>query len=454
MGCSLHSRIGNNAIQSAQMGSQGVVAVPVWTGRESGQLRAALRMSQREYAAFLGASPRTVAGWESKGEAAVISADMQAVLDTALDRADHAIQGRFAAFQAGDHATPAAGKRSQASAAADGLPPQMPGDYRDLIRSAYATPKPARVPLSETDVSVVRGMLDSLTAADHQFGGGFARRTADSFLLEVIRPRLAAPGAGSVPRVFKAVAAELQIRVAWMHLDVADQGAARAAARDAFRLAQESEDLTVCSWVMAMSALLETWLGNTAAACAFGQAAVGLAAGSPRLVRAFAQGKLARALAAAGDSSGTLAALSQARSLFEAARPHEDERIPAAIRDGGYSAAYILDEEAHCFRDLGKDNRALTLSEQCLSLRGTDHFPRNRAFATGNLALALARLGEVDQACDSALSLLHLAATLQSSRVARRLDAVLDELMPFRGARPVTDLIEQVNETGVTRLRR
>jgi hypothetical protein len=234
---------------------------------------------------------------------------------------------------------------------------------------------------------------------------------------------------------------------------VADQGAARAAARDAFRLAQESEDLAVCSWVMAMSALLETWLENTAAACAFGQAAVGLAAGGPRLVRAFAQGKLARALAAAGDSSGTLAALSQARSLFEAARPHEGERIPAAIRDGGYSAAYILDEEAHCFRDLGKDNRALTLSEQCLSLRGTDHFPRNRAFATGNLALALARLGEIDQACDSTLSLLHLAATLQSSRVARRLDAVLDELIPFRSARPVTDLIEQVNETGVTRLR-
>lgn len=434
------------------MGSQGVVAVPVWTGRESGQLRAALRMSQREYAAFLGASPRTVAGWESKGEAAVISAEMQAVLDTALDQAGNAIQGRFAAFLAGDHATPAAGKRSQGATAADGIP-EVSGDYHDLIRSAYVTPQPAQVPLTETDVSVVRGMLESLTAADHQFGGGFARRTADSFLLEVIRPRLATPGAGTVPRDFKAVAAELQIRVAWMHLDVADQAAAHAAVRDAFRLAQESEDLTVCSWVMAMSALLETWLGNTAAACAFGQAAVGLAASGPRLVRV-RHGKLARALAAAGDSSGTLAALSQARSLFEAAQPHEDERIPAAIRDGGYSAAYILDEEAHCFRDLGKDNRTLTLSEQCLSMRGTDHFPRNRAFATGNLALALARLREIDQACDSTLSLLHLAATLQSSRVARRLDKVLDELMPFRSSRPVAELIEQVNETGVTRLRR
>jgi tetratricopeptide (TPR) repeat protein len=435
------------------MGSQGVVAVPVWTGCEAGNLRAALRMSQRGYAAFLGASPRTVANWEAQWEAAVISADMQAVLDTALARADHAVQQRFAVFLAGGHARAAAGKRGRPPGAGGNLISPVPDGYRDLIRSAYVTPHAAQVPLSETDVSVVRGMLESLTAADHQFGGGFARRTADSFLIEVIQPRLAAPGPGGVTLRFKAVAAELQVRIAWMHLDVADHAAARDAARDAFRLAQESEDLGMCSWVMAMSALLETWLGNTSAACAYGQAAVGLAAGGPRLVRAFAQGKLARALAAAGDRDGALAALTQARSLFESARPDEDERLPEAIRDG-YSAAYLLDEEAHCCRDLGEDRSALALSEQCLALRGTDRFPRNRAFATGNRALSLARLGEADQACDSTLSLLHLAANLHSSRVARRLDAVLEELMPFLSARPVADLIDLVNETGVTRLRR
>jgi hypothetical protein len=437
----------------SNMGSHDVVAVPMWTGREAGELRTALRMPQREYAAFLGVSPRTVAGWEAKGETAVISAELQAVLDTALGQADHIAQQRFAAFLAGDHARHSGGRRRRTPAARDGFPPPPLGDYRDLVRSAYAVPEPAQGPLSETDVSVVRGMLESLTAADHQFGGGFARRTADSFLLEVIRPRLAAPGPGSVLLHFKAVAAELQIRVAWMHLDVADQVAARDAARDAFRLAQQSEDLAICSWVMAMSALLETWLGNTAAARAFGQAAVGLAVGGPRLVRAFAQGKLARALAAAGNRDGALAALSEARSLFESAQPHEDELVPATIRDG-YSVAYVLDEEAHCFRDLGMDSSALALSDQCLGLRGTDRFPRNRAFATGNRALSLARLGEVDQACDGTLSLLQLAVSLQSSRVVQRLDAALDELTPFRSARPVAELIEQVNETGVTLLRR
>lgn len=430
----------------SNMSRHGVTPVPMWTGREAGKLRAALRMSQREYAAYLGAAPRTVANWESRGKAAVISKELQAVLDTALDRAGQDIQHRFAMLINGGHAGFSSGEYVRVPAAAgDWIPEGMRG-YR-----ADPEGRPAQSPLSETDVSVVRGMLASLTAADHQFGGGFARRTADSFLAEVIRPGLAAPGPASVLRSFKAAAAEFQVRVAWMHLDVADPAGARAAAREAFRLAQESEDLAVCSWAMAMNALLETWLGSTATARAYGQAAVGLAADGPRLVRAFAHGKLARALAAAGDGDGALASLSQARSLFDTARPREDELVPEAVRDG-YSGAYVLDEEAHCFRDLGNDSMALARSDECLGLRGTDSFPRNRAFATGNRALSLARLGEVDQACDCALSLLQLATALQSSRVVRRLDAVLEELTPFSGTPLVADLTEQVNLTGITRL--
>lgn len=316
---------------------------------------------------------------------------------------------------------------------------------------ALAARQPTQTPLSDTDIAVVRGMVESLTTADHQFGGGFARLTADSFLREVIQPRLAAPGPRQVLLSFKVVAAELQARVAWMHLDVEDGAAARAAARNTFALAQESEDLAMCSWAMAMSALLETWLGNTAGASGFGHAAVGLAADGPHLVQAFAQGKLARALAAAGDRAGALDGLAKARTLFEAASPHDDELIPGTIRDG-YSPAYLLDEEAHCYRDLGMDAKALELSEQCLGLRGTDRFARNRAFATGNRALSLARLREIDAACDSTLSLLELATTLKSKRVARRLDTVLEELKPFRSTRSVADLIEQVhNDIGITR---
>ena len=423
-----------------------MIAVPMWTGREAGKLRRALRMSQRDYAAFLGIAPRTVSNWEAKAESAVISADLQGVLDTALGKADLAVQQRFAALLREVPGGHSPGQHDAARSSGDGWSLAAPGDDGLL----YAASLPVRVPLSETDISVVRGMLASLTAADHQFGGGFARRTADGFLLEVIRPRLAAPGPGSVLGPFKAIAAEFQIRVAWMHLDVCDAAGARTAARDAFRLAQASEDLAVCSWTMAMCALLETWLGNTPAARAYGLAAVGLAVGGPHLVQAFAHGKLGRALAAAGDSNGALAALAEARFQFEVAPPGEDELVPETIRDS-YSAAYLLDEEAHCFRDLAKDSSALKLSEQCLDLRGVDRFPRNRAFATGNRAFSLARLGEVEEACDSTVSLLHLATTLQSSRVIQRLDAVLEELTSFHRTQHVTELIERVHGTGIAR---
>jgi transcriptional regulator with XRE-family HTH domain len=407
------------------MAEQGVIAVPVWTGREAKQLRTALRMSQREYAAFLGAAPRTVAGWDTKGKNATISTELQAALDTALRKADPEVRQRFEASVLGDQMASANPHRAR---------------------------EQERIPVTATDIVIVRDMLASLTAVDHQRGGGFARYTADTFFREVIKPRLAAPGPNGLLIQFRAAAAEFQIRTAWMHLDVADHAGARAAAREACGLAQQSGDLAVCSWTLAMSALLETWLGNTATAVAYGHTAVGLATGGPPLVRAFAHGKLARALAASGDSGKAQAALVTASSLFDSARSHDDDRVPEAIRDG-YSGAYILDEEAHCFRDLGMHGIALERSQQSLDLRGADRFTRNRAFATGNRALTLAKLGEIDQASAGAVELLKLAATLDSSRVTQRMEAVVTELEPFRSVRAVTELIDQVNGTESVRLR-
>lgn len=407
------------------MAEQDVIAIPVWTGHEAKRLRTALRMSQREYAAFLGAAPRTVAGWDSKGKSATISTELQSALDTALRTAAPEARQRFEISVLGD---------------------QMAAADPDRAREQD------RMPVTAADIAIVRDMLASLTAVDHQRGGGFARHTADTFFREVIKPRLAAPGPDSILVQFRAAAAEFRIRTAWMHLDMADYPGARAAARGAFSLAQQSGDLAVCSWAMAMSALLETWQGDTAAAVAYGHTAVGLANSGPPLVQAFAHGKLARALAASGDSGGAQAALSAASSLFDSGRSRDDDRVPEAIRDG-YSGAYVLDEEAHCFRDLGMHGIALERSEQCLDLRGADRFTRNRAFATGNRALTLAKLGEIDQASDGAVELLKLAVTLDSSRVMQRMDAVVAELKPFRSVRAVTELIDQVNGTETVRLR-
>ncbi|MER6572303.1 hypothetical protein ABT288_40565 [Streptomyces sp. NPDC001093] len=72
-----------------------MVSVQQWTGREASALRAALRMSTRAFAEHLGVALRTVAKWESLGAETQPRPDTQAILDTALARADSATQARF-----------------------------------------------------------------------------------------------------------------------------------------------------------------------------------------------------------------------------------------------------------------------------------------------------------------------------------------------------------------------
>ena len=69
--------------------------VRLWTGREARALRMALRLSVRAFAEELGVSARTVSDWEARGEAIQPRPDTQAILDTALARADAAQQMRF-----------------------------------------------------------------------------------------------------------------------------------------------------------------------------------------------------------------------------------------------------------------------------------------------------------------------------------------------------------------------
>lgn len=67
-----------------------------WTGQEARALRRALRLSVRTFADHLGVAVRTVAKWEAAGSAICPRPDSQAILDTALERADDETKARFA----------------------------------------------------------------------------------------------------------------------------------------------------------------------------------------------------------------------------------------------------------------------------------------------------------------------------------------------------------------------
>jgi len=73
-----------------------VVTVAQWTGQEARALRWALRMTMQDFAAHLGVNVRTVAKWEARGAGIRLRAVTQAILDTALARADDHAHERLA----------------------------------------------------------------------------------------------------------------------------------------------------------------------------------------------------------------------------------------------------------------------------------------------------------------------------------------------------------------------
>jgi transcriptional regulator with XRE-family HTH domain len=69
-----------------------------WTGSEAQALRFALRLSVRAFADHLGVAARTVSNWEKHGPKVEPRPDTQAILDTALARADPGVHERFEAL--------------------------------------------------------------------------------------------------------------------------------------------------------------------------------------------------------------------------------------------------------------------------------------------------------------------------------------------------------------------
>ncbi|MFI0982489.1 helix-turn-helix domain-containing protein [Streptomyces sp. NPDC021093] len=69
-----------------------------WTGLEARALRFALRMSVRAFAEHLGVGVRTVSKWEKLRSSTEPRPDTQAILDTALARADASVHLRFETY--------------------------------------------------------------------------------------------------------------------------------------------------------------------------------------------------------------------------------------------------------------------------------------------------------------------------------------------------------------------
>jgi len=72
-----------------------MATVQRWTGVQTKALREAMRLSIRDFAAYLGIEARTVNKWEARGATITLRPDNQALLDTALRQVSEEVKTRF-----------------------------------------------------------------------------------------------------------------------------------------------------------------------------------------------------------------------------------------------------------------------------------------------------------------------------------------------------------------------
>ncbi|WP_267593010.1 helix-turn-helix transcriptional regulator [Carbonactinospora thermoautotrophica] len=300
-------------------------------------------------------------------------------------------------------------------------------------------PAAATAPRTVTtaDVAVIRDMLRAIKGSDHQLGGGYARETAVHYLNQVIIPRLHARADEEVRRELFSAATEFAACVAWMHQDVGRHHEARQLFGQAFSWAQETGDHVLAAWVLSLRGLQEVWIGDAEQALGFTSGAVGLSYRATPIARAFILGKHARALALTGDKAETQRVLGQVRDSYEQAGARTEPTWTSS-----YGWAYLRDEEAHCYRELGLGAEAVEAATESLKTRGEDQYARSRSFCTGVLAMGLVQVGEVEQACAVGHQLVGMVERLASCRTQERLREVLKELSPYTAEPAVRDLAE------------
>lgn len=290
-----------------------------------------------------------------------------------------------------------------------------------------------------TDVQIIREMTQTFRRLDNRFGGGHARSTLTTYLASDVLPLLRAGRyRDDVRRELFAVVAELHQLAGWMAYDVGDAGSGRRYFRQAIHLCHDTGDDALAGEMLAGMSHQAAFLRSPALAIDLAQAAKdnGKRAGMPALVSESAVME-AHGLALANDVSGCLAALRESEQAFAAAE-EQDSPEWLAYFDGAYLAAKF----GRCYRDLGRPAEAERFARRSLDM--IDGYDRGRLFNLVLLASVLADQRKVEEACETGLAALRMAADVRSARTDADLADLSRRLTPFQAEPAVQSVKEQI----------
>ncbi|MFJ5225356.1 transcriptional regulator [Streptomyces sp. NPDC088400] len=293
--------------------------------------------------------------------------------------------------------------------------------------TAVARNTGARV--GDSDVDAVRAMTRALIELDHRFGSGHVRPVVVHYLNSVVSGLLSGSYRESVGRGLFAAVSRLTELAGYMAVDTGQPGLAQRYYIQALRLAQAAGDRGYGGYVLAASmSHLAAQLGNPREIAQLARAAQEGARGHvpPRAQSMFFAAE-ARGHALMGDARTCDEVAKRAITALEHAGDDPDDD-PEWIAH--FDHAYLADELAHCYRDLGRPDEAGRYAAE--SLEGhPESRARRRAIGMVLLATAQVQQREVEQACHTGTRAVELLGTLRSSRGAEYLDDLQQRLEPY-----------------------
>ncbi len=276
---------------------------------------------------------------------------------------------------------------------------------------------------------------------DHTHGAGRVHAQVQRYVEGELNRLLAnSPSSEAVGRRLYTLAAGFFELCGYQAVDTGAHGLAQRRYLRALRLTQAADDRLYGSYLLAVN------IGHLALHCGYPEPALRMALTAVRgsetqatpAVSAALHAVVARAYARLGRERDCLAHLDVAERQLGHSRPDDE---PTWIRY--LTPAYLADEIAHCFHDLGRPQQTQRHLSDALAALSPTHV-RRLAIDTALLASSLAAAGHLDEACATAREAVDHAARTSSHRCLQRIVEVQADLEPYRCEPEVREFGEYV----------
>ncbi|WP_405152253.1 hypothetical protein OG589_24555 [Sphaerisporangium sp. NBC_01403] len=288
------------------------------------------------------------------------------------------------------------------------------------------------------DVTRVNEARQAFSQMDHQFGAGLVRPVVLRYLNSNVTPLLHGRYDDKVGAELLSAAAGMSRMAGWTAFDMSIHGQAQQHFGQALRFAKAADAPLVAAWILTAMTRQAIHIDQPVWALRLARSAADAARqaqASPRVMALMAVREAwATALnAKPGESGDKHSAKQVERLLGEAERAYEQghsDRDPSWI--ALHELAELNAEAGQSWGLLGEHQRAAACAEAAVN-EFRNRLPRSAQFNRVHAADAYLRMGELEQALDSARAAIAMAKTLSSARSVEFITGLADRLGPYGG---------------------